>query len=64
MKLYAVLAYDRYYPLPNNIKRVFRTEEEAESYVKIFTKLSNEEYDKTGLGNYDCIGVEVINVED
>lgn len=33
-KVYAVVCYDRYYPIPNNVRKVFSNDRDAYQYLE------------------------------
>ena len=55
MKVYAVLAYDDYYPGKDNCKGLFRRLEDAQTFLKEHKETSKYFYD-----NYDIVEKEII----
>jgi hypothetical protein len=44
MIVYAVIGYDRYYPCPDNVEKVFASYERATEYLEALQKTGRRDY--------------------
>lgn len=51
MKVYAVITYDGYYPMPDNVVKVFRSKEKADEFSQKYALDSS--FDFTEVVEYD-----------